>query len=52
MSNCGAWLPGYQALLAKDARAIGQGCAVPTVFFFDRVSRGAWISPLSEVAVL
>ena len=39
--NCGAWLPGYQALLAIEARKITKIIPTPTVFFFDRVSRGA-----------
>jgi len=39
--NCGAWLPGYQALLASEARQIAKVIPTPTVFFFDKVSRGA-----------
>lgn len=39
--KCGAWLPGYQAVLARDAREIVPRMAAPSVFFFDRVSRGA-----------
>ncbi len=39
--NCGAWFPGYQAILAKDAREIVPRMPAPSVFFFDRVSRGA-----------
>jgi len=38
---CGAWLPGYQALVAREAREIAKVIPTPTVFFFDRVSRGA-----------
>ncbi len=39
--NCGAWLPGYQALLASEARRIARSIPTSVVFFFDRVSRGA-----------
>jgi fructokinase len=39
--NCGSWLPGYQAVLATEAREIAKTIPLPNVFFFDRVSRGA-----------
>lgn len=39
--NCGAWLPGYQAILANEAKKLVRRMPAPTVFFFDRVSRGA-----------
>ncbi len=39
--NCGAWLPGYQALVVPEAREVAEAAPSPTVFFFDRVSRGA-----------
>jgi fructokinase len=39
--TCGAWLPGYHAILASEAREIVRIIPTPTVFFFDRVSRGA-----------
>lgn len=39
--NCGAWLPGYQAVLASEAREMMGSMPTPAVFFFDRVSRGA-----------
>jgi fructokinase len=39
--NCGAWLPGYQALVVAEAREVAKVAPSPTVFFFDRVSRGA-----------
>jgi len=38
---CGAWLPGYQAVLVKDMEAVVASMPDPAVFFFDRVSRGA-----------
>jgi fructokinase len=38
---CGAWLPGYQAVLSRDAREMATTLPVPSVFFFDRLSRGA-----------
>lgn len=39
--NCGAWLPGYQAILASEARDMTKSIPTPAVFFFDKVSRGA-----------
>ena len=39
--NCGAWLPGYRALLADEARALVESVPAPNVFLFDRLSRGA-----------
>jgi fructokinase len=39
--GCGAWLPGYQAVLAKDMGTVVVSMPDPKVFFFDRVSRGA-----------
>ncbi len=39
--NCGAWLPAYQALRATEARVLASRMPNPSVFFFDRVSRGA-----------
>jgi sugar/nucleoside kinase (ribokinase family) len=39
--NCGAWLPGYQAVLASAVESIVPRLGKPQVFFLDRVSRGA-----------
>lgn len=39
--NCGAWLPSYSAVPAVAAQAISEVVKSPSVFFFDRVSRGA-----------
>jgi sugar/nucleoside kinase (ribokinase family) len=39
--NCGAWLPGFQALLASRAQEITRSMPPAAVFFFDRVSRSA-----------
>jgi fructokinase len=39
--SCGAWLPGYRAILAPQATALAQQMPDSKVFFFDRVSRGA-----------
>jgi sugar/nucleoside kinase (ribokinase family) len=39
--NCGARFPGYKPVLASEAESIAAAMPVPTVFFFDRVSRGA-----------
>lgn len=39
--NCGAWLPGYRALLATEARVLAKAMPIPNIFLFDRVSRGA-----------
>lgn len=39
--GCGAWLPGYQAVLVKDMQPVVASMPDPEVFFFDRVSRGA-----------
>ncbi len=41
--NCGAWLPGYKAVLASTARDVAARIENPKVFFLDRVSRGALI---------
>ncbi len=41
--NCGAWLPGYQPVLATAAKRIVPGLGTPKVFFLDRVSRGALV---------
>lgn len=38
--ECGAWLPGYQAVVVKDVARIVASMPDPAVFFFDRVSRG------------
>lgn len=38
---CGAWLPGYRAVLVPQAARVAASVPKPTVFFFDRVSRGA-----------
>jgi fructokinase len=39
--SCGAWLPGYRAVVADRAAALVQRMPAHQVFFFDRVSRGA-----------
>ena len=39
--RCGALLPRYKAVLASDAGDIAAQIEPPTVFFLDRVSRGA-----------
>lgn len=39
--DCGAWLPSYQPVPARDIRPILDELPDPAVFFFDRVSRGA-----------
>jgi len=39
--NCGAWLPGYKAVPGASIAEVVPQLQVPTVFFFDRVSRGA-----------
>lgn len=39
--GCGAWLPGYQAVLAKDMEPVIASMPDPVVCFFDRASRGA-----------
>jgi len=39
--SCGAWLPGYRAVLATHATVVAENMPLPKVFFFDRVSRGA-----------
>lgn len=41
--NCGAWLPGYQAVLASAAESVAERLGSPQVFFLDRVSRGALV---------
>lgn len=41
--NCGAWFPGYRAVLASAAQSIAQRLGTPKVFFLDRVSRGALV---------
>ncbi|MBI2266242.1 MAG: carbohydrate kinase [Armatimonadetes bacterium] len=39
--NCGAWLPGYKAVLASAAENVALQLGTPQIFFLDRVSRGA-----------
>lgn len=39
--KCGAWFPGYQPVPALEAKKIVGKMPKPSVFFFDRVSRGA-----------
>lgn len=41
--NCGAWLPNYSAVVADAALRVCEKIIKPSVFFFDRVSRGALI---------
>jgi fructokinase len=41
--KCGRHLPGYKAVLAERSTALAGLLPQPTVFFFDRVSRGAII---------
>jgi len=38
--NCGEQLPGYRTFPIYHARLLSERLPVPTVFFFDRVSRG------------
>jgi sugar/nucleoside kinase (ribokinase family) len=39
--GCGAWLPGFQPVLAKRMESVVADMPDAAVFFFDRVSRGA-----------
>ncbi len=41
--NCGAWLPGYQPVVASAARSILENLGRPKVFFMDRVSPAALV---------
>jgi fructokinase len=41
--NCGARLPNYKPVLASDAEALTSRVDSPSVFFFDRLSRGALV---------
>jgi hypothetical protein len=48
--NCGAWLPGYQPVLASAAESIIPRLGTPKIFFMDRVSRGALLLAKTSIA--
>jgi sugar/nucleoside kinase (ribokinase family) len=39
--HCGAWLPGYKAVVSSAAQHVAARIGSPRVFFLDRVSRGS-----------
>ena len=39
--NCGKYLPSYRAITVKMAEGLTDSLVAPSVFFFDRISRGA-----------
>jgi len=48
--DCGAWLPGYKAVIHQAALEVAAKMRAPKVFFMDRVSRGAIILAKASAA--